>query len=705
MQRSIYILVLNIMTVCCNAQSYMFKGKVTDAATDENLLGASVRSVLNQAYGTQTGAHGEFELFMTLDDSIVVSFIGYEQKKISARSISNFHVDVKLKAMFNTIEVVEINEQRIIAEEFSVHKFGKLDIYTNPSAKADPLLAVNSTASATSIDESANISLRGGDPSETGIFLNHVPVNDAIRYSQLNGIGTFSIFNTALLKNVQVYPGNPPLEFGNSTSGIIALETVETISKKSSNSVSLTLASTGVYSSRKLSKNASLTLFANYQPFNLIRRVNYHALKNIKTFSASDIGIHSYAKLKHNFTIKIFNYTLSEGYQFHFLQPTYEGIFHQKKFRNLTIGNFRKRIGKTELNYSQGINFSNADYDYGTTDIKLRLKDLFSSFNIHHIDTLAEWKTGISFNHQAANFRGFFPTFDFASGVDHPVSYTTSDKYINNPEWYGYYKRYFGDRLIAGGGLRKNICFKGPDNYISVQGNLHYKLRDAWKINVAAGKYHKYQLPQGEPSNAFLIRSDQVSIDTDYSKTYTQCTFSLFYKTSVLQGKSTNIKGIELFTRYRINSNVRFQFSFTSLNAKETKHRAIIPSPYNIHYFIKGNFEYKFGDTWALNTVFLFRQGSYYYLVQGANYNDWLNVYEPIYHKKPVRLPGYNSIELSLSKIFTPTEKIYCIAFLSAHNIFDFKNVRSYTYNFDYTIQKEYLFSQRTIYFGLIINF
>jgi hypothetical protein len=70
-----------------------------------------------------------------------------------------------------------------------------------------------------------------------------VPVNDAIRYSQLNGIGTFSIFNTAMINNVRVYPGNPPLEYGNSTSGIIALQTDEIIPTHNAATLSLTLAS------------------------------------------------------------------------------------------------------------------------------------------------------------------------------------------------------------------------------------------------------------------------------------------------------------------------------------------------------------------------------------------------------------------------------------------------------------------------------
>jgi hypothetical protein len=128
-------------------------------------------------------------------------------------------LNVKLSAATTKLDEVEIKSERLIAADFTVRKMSKLAIYTNPSSKADPLLAVNTLPSSTTLDESPNISIRGSSPAETGIFFNNVPIYDAVRYAQINGLGTFSVFNTALINQVQVYPGNPPLEFGNTTSG------------------------------------------------------------------------------------------------------------------------------------------------------------------------------------------------------------------------------------------------------------------------------------------------------------------------------------------------------------------------------------------------------------------------------------------------------------------------------------------------------
>ena len=705
MFRTLALCFVLLTTVECLAQECgTIKGKVFDSENGVSLPGAGIRSLTNQNAGAVADENGEFQIQMTAGDSITVSFIGYQNLVFKMNDIKNCAIEIYLEPISQKIDEVEIKAERIIAEEFTIRKIKKLEIYTNPSAKADPILAANSLPSATTTDESANISLRGGSPAETGIFLNNVPINDAVRYSQLNGIGTFSIFNTALINNVQVYAGNPPLEFGNSTSGLIALQTDENIPEHNTNTLSLTLASNGFYTNRKLTSKSSITLFSNYQPSALLTGLNSKALKDLKKFTSLDLGVHYFLKVGAKTNIKLFNYSLRESYKFHYRVPTYNGIFDQFKLRNFTVGNVRKRIGSVELSFNQGLSFSKADYKYGTTDIDLKLNDVFSSFNIHKMGTTFEWKTGLSYDHKASDFSGTFPTFDFAEGEEYPTSSATSKDHVSNPEFYLYGKKYVG-KVIFGAGLRKNIAIEKLKDYLSVQGNIHYKPKEELSLNFSAGQYHKYQLPQGESADPQLLKSKQYSIDINHETRNWQNSLSLFYKTTEVNNADSEIKGLELFTRYKVNSNLRFQLSLTSLDANKIVQEEREPSTYNIHYFVRGNVEYKIQGTWTITAVFLFRQGSYYNPVISASYINWLNAYEPTFASTPERLPDYNTIDISASKIFPLTDNITCIAFVSAGNIPNFKNVRAYTYNFDYSEKEKHLFSQRTLYFGMVMNF
>ena len=171
------------------------------------------------------------------------------------------------------------------------------------------------------------------------------------------------------------------MEFGNSTSGIIALQTDESIPEVPTKTLSMTLASVGIFSSAKLNKKSSLTVFSNYQPSPLIRYVNPVSLKDIRSFSSLDLGVYYFRKIGKAATMKFFNYSLNESYMVFNERPTFNGIFDQDKWRNFTVANFRKRIKNSEISFNQGISFSKAQYQFGITDIDIHLHDLFSSLN------------------------------------------------------------------------------------------------------------------------------------------------------------------------------------------------------------------------------------------------------------------------------------------------------------------------------------
>ena len=175
------------------------RAKVLDRETREVLIGVNIFFIKDYSQGTTTDFNGEFEVSVTkeqMTDTLLFSYMGYKEQMISVGELDE---TVYLEAKDLEMDAIEVVAEPLIAEEFKFEKVNKLEIYTNPASKADPLLAVNSMPASTTTDESASISLRGSSSIETGIFLNNVPVYDVIRYSQLNGVGAFSLFNTALI--------------------------------------------------------------------------------------------------------------------------------------------------------------------------------------------------------------------------------------------------------------------------------------------------------------------------------------------------------------------------------------------------------------------------------------------------------------------------------------------------------------------------
>jgi hypothetical protein len=679
-----------------------FRGFVKDAVTGEALPAATLRSIKKPTYGVSTDVNGKFLWSTDGGDSVRISFVGYEDTIVMLCQTCEIEVKL-LPASIGLAEIV-IKAERLIAEEFTMSKIKKLEIYTNPSAKADPLLAVNALPSATTTDESANISLRGGNPNETGIFLNNVPISDAVRYGQLNGIGTFSIFNTALISQVQVYPGNPPLEFGNTASGLIALTTDEMIPTKAIHTVSASLASVGCYTSRKVGKEAALTAFTNYQPSGLLRWFNPVALERIKRFNTVDLGVHFFSRLSERTALKIFTYANRESFLFDSRTPTFRGSFNQEKARSYTVTNIRHRFRKSELSLNQGLSFSRARFSQSTLDAQLDLTDFYSSLNYQYFGTKWEIKTGLSYDYRGSNFAGKFPRYRYALGEQFPVDSTASRQAIRLPELYLYGKINLTPKWIAGGGLRKGISMNEQAGFLSSQLNVNFRPTKPWNFILSMGRYNKMVIPQGISAESTQIQTDQYSLDVSYTKHRLESSLSLFVKDGQQGDQQTQVRGLELYGRYRIHRNLRLQLSLTSLRARQTLNGETISSPFDIRYFIRGNAEYKFAGTWTATFVFLFREGSFYLPVVGANFNSSVGAYEPIYDRQ-TRLPNYSLLDFSFSKLFAVGKGASAVAFCGLSNMPNFKNVRDYTYNFDYTLKTAEYFSLRTIYFGLVVSF
>ncbi|WP_370090141.1 carboxypeptidase-like regulatory domain-containing protein [Ekhidna sp.] len=685
-----------LASICIPAQQIV-TGQVVDSQSNEGLIGAHVYLLKNWRKGAITDIEGKFSLDLEksdLSDSLIVSYVGFKEVLIP---VSNVGV-ITLQAIETEGETVVVTAKPLIAEEFKYIEIKKIDIYTNPSAKADPILAVNSLPSSTTTDESANISLRGSSPLETGIFLNNVPIYDAVRYSQLNGIGTFSIFNTAIIKDVVVFPGNPPLEFGNVTSGIISMQTDDRVLEGNANSVIVSLANIGFSREQKINEKQSLKLFSNWQPSGPIKSLNEKALEDIKSFSSNDLGLYWYGAGE-SVNWKILSYSVTEGYQFNFKHPSFTGIFDQHKQRTFLITSIDKSLGKGTFSFNNGLTYSNGDYGYSNVAFNVKKKDLFLGANYLLSNANFSFKTGVSYDYRYSVINGNFHQLTYALGPNHPTELMNESADIKVLEGFGYFKYFLSERIAFGVGMRKNIPLDQIPGYLSNQANIAYS-NDGWTITIGAGNYHKNGLMEntGEP---FESESSQKSVDIKREVNNLEIALSLFDKEGEINDKSYAAMGAELFAAFRFSSKLNATASLTLLDAESDQKGYV----YDLSYFIRGNIAYSPGRFWTIESTLVAREGTTIAEVVSASYDNSLDVYEPDFAESLLRLSPYSNIGLSVSKIFTISEKMNVIAFASLNNILDKENVRDFTYNYDYTEQSQNLFSQRTGYLGAVINF
>ena len=204
------------------AQKHCISGYVTDAASRETLIGATVID-RNSGHGCVTNNYGYYSL--TLNDGPIdlqCSYVGYNAENQSFQLTSDTLVNIGLSTNLQLQEVtVEANRATVGANnpQMSVIELPVQQIKMIPTlmGEADVLKAIQLLPGVQNGQEgSAGLYVRGGGPDENLLLMDGVPL-----YNVNHMFGFFSVFNPDALKNVTLYQGGFPARYGGRISSVI----------------------------------------------------------------------------------------------------------------------------------------------------------------------------------------------------------------------------------------------------------------------------------------------------------------------------------------------------------------------------------------------------------------------------------------------------------------------------------------------------
>lgn len=208
-------------------KSYDIKGYVKDKQTGEALIFANIL-IENTKIGTTTNNRGHFVVVNAPADSLslLISYIGYHSQRMK---IDNTEGNTKtmlielLPASFETKEVVVVAEDYKIwksEEEVSKIKISPASISKLPRVgEADIFRSLQLLPGISSTnDGSAGLYIRGGTPDQNLILLDGMTI-----YHVDHFFGFFSAFNSEAIKDIQVYKGGYPANYGGRLSSVVDL--------------------------------------------------------------------------------------------------------------------------------------------------------------------------------------------------------------------------------------------------------------------------------------------------------------------------------------------------------------------------------------------------------------------------------------------------------------------------------------------------
>lgn len=687
------------------------RGTVRDATTGEGLFGATV--LLRRA---GVGTSGEDENFAlkcprsSQPDTLVVSYVGYQRKRLVVVPQADLQLRISLRPTSSfELAQVEVKAKQPIAEDFVLQKLDYLRIVTNPAAAADPLLAVRTLPAATTTDESANISLRGSDPSQTGIYLNNAPVYDAVKFAQLNGLGTFSIFNPNLVKSLLVFPSNPPLEFGNAGAGLIAIATDDKRAAASLE-VGVGLANSGFFATLPTGQKSQLKLYGNVQTGTLLRAVNPKAFADLSTLFLGDAGCHFAMPLGAGGTLKLFGYSISEQYGYQYEGPTINDTYRYNKRRALYIGSYERVFAKADLSFSQSMSLANAHTAIGNYNAQLRNLDWFSSlaYRYYWSDRFSS-RVGVSFDQRNARIAGQFPQYSYALGPAFPAVADTIRRSRTLGEFFHYTKLNLGT-WVVGVGMRSSLPGMAF-SYQSYQASARYNFSSTQFVNLAAGQYHTVTTPEPTRYAFQLTQIRQLALDYSYTALNWTLTAAVYAKRQ--RGlASTNIVGAEVYAQRAFGKRVTGDLAAATVHAQAVAAPLLANSL--LYTATLRDIPFNLKSSWQVvlpwcraNLVAQYRAGVPYTPIIGSSYDGAVGAYQPFYAPQAngSRLPPYFRVDIGANKsikLRSPKKSLLVYAVLN--NVTNTHNVSDYNYSDNYASTQPQYFQLRSVYLGLIFG-
>jgi hypothetical protein len=202
---------------------FTLSGTVANKSNNETLIGATI-NIPEAKISIVTNSYGFYSITLPKGDyTIIISYTGYDnvEEKISLTQDTkkNFAMAEGGKALEEVIVQANKNKINIAKPEMSTNKLSIATIKKMPPmmGEVDVLKSLLSLPGVTNAQEGATgFNVRGGS-----VDGNLVMLDEAVVYNTSHLFGFFSVFNSDVIKDLKLYKGGIPANFGGRVSSVL----------------------------------------------------------------------------------------------------------------------------------------------------------------------------------------------------------------------------------------------------------------------------------------------------------------------------------------------------------------------------------------------------------------------------------------------------------------------------------------------------
>ena len=218
------IYILSFSSTLLLAQRYTISGYITDNKTGEYLIGAVVLVKNSNNIEYATNNYGFYSLSLIKGNyEIEFSFIGHKKQSVTVSLTSNKNLNVVLKETSNELQEIvitsnnnntDVRQAQIGLQKLNVKVANTLPVIFGEKDILKILQLFPGIKSGG--DGQSGFTVRGGTADQNLILLDNAPI-----YNASHLLGFFSTFNSDAIKDVSIYKGTAPAQYGGRISSVV----------------------------------------------------------------------------------------------------------------------------------------------------------------------------------------------------------------------------------------------------------------------------------------------------------------------------------------------------------------------------------------------------------------------------------------------------------------------------------------------------
>ncbi|MBU6340351.1 MAG: TonB-dependent receptor [Bacteroidetes bacterium] len=375
-------------------------GAIKDAQSGEILIGATIEA-LDLKKGNVSNEYGFYSLTIPLkNDSISLrfSYVGYMPQIVRIKPDKALQLDVSLSIKGSVLNEVEVKangfREKMQSTEMSVATLSAREAKALPAlfGEVDIIKILQLKPGITPGSEgTTGLFVRGGNSDQNLIVL-----DEAIVYNANHLFGFFSTFNSDAVKDLKVYKGGFPAQYGGRLSSVIDVRMKEGNNQKFTGSGGLGLIASRLTLEGPIKKGKSSFIVSGRRTYaDIITRAVNRANENKPDYNPIPDYYFYDLNTKINFTLSPKDHLYLSGYfgrdVFTFKNETFNFLF-----------DWGNTTGTARWNHVYGPHlFSNATFTY--SDYRYRIRNILQGFSFRLGSNVKDANTKIDFYYQPSN--------------------------------------------------------------------------------------------------------------------------------------------------------------------------------------------------------------------------------------------------------------------------------------------------------------